>query len=87
MEFITETINMLGQIQLRKEIASRLRQARENAGYMSAENFCESNGFSTKDYLRHENGNQSIKASQAISYCRLLRISLHWLMIGGIHAA
>ncbi len=87
MEFITETINMLGQIQLRKEIASRLRQARENAGYMSAENFCETNGFSAKDYLRHENGNRPIKASQAISYCRLLRISLHWLMIGGIHAA
>jgi hypothetical protein len=85
MEFITEITNMLGQIQLRKEIASRLRRARENAGYHSAEGFCETNGILTNDYNRHETGSQSIKASQAILYCRLLKVSLHWLMIGGVH--
>lgn len=84
MKFIRENINMLGQIQLRKEIASRLRRARENAGYGSAEGFCETYGILVNDYFRHESGSQSIKASQAILYCRLLKVSLHWLMIGGL---
>ncbi|HVV67468.1 MAG TPA: helix-turn-helix transcriptional regulator [Gammaproteobacteria bacterium] len=84
MEFIRENIIMLGQIQLRKEIAGRLRRARENAGYSSAEGFCETYGILMNDYYRHESGSQSIKASHAILYCRLLKVSLHWLMIGGI---
>jgi len=73
---------MLGQIQVRKEIAERLQQARVTAGYTSAEDFCEKNNLCLKDYQRHEEGNLVLRASQAMRYCELLSISLHKLMLG-----
>jgi hypothetical protein len=74
--------NLLGQIQLRKEIATRLQQAREAAGFKSVEDFCQAHELSLKDYPRHEAGTMILRASQAIRYCELLHISLHWLMLG-----
>ena len=73
---------MLGQIQIREEIAERLKQARENAGFATIESFCESTGLSIEEYTDHEAGRIPLKASQAMQYCRLLHITLHWLMIG-----
>ncbi len=73
---------MLGQIQLRKEIAARLKQAREEAGFDSAEQFCQAHGLSLKEYSRHEAGTMILRASQAMHYCDLLHKSLHWLMLG-----
>ncbi len=73
---------MASQIAVRKEIAARLRQARKDAGYTTAESFCESCHVPFKDYLGHEEGKTIMRASQAMNYCNLLHVSLNWLMIG-----
>ena len=73
---------MLGQIQIREEIAERLKQARKNSGFSSGESFCNSAGLTVSEYINHETGRTALKASQAMRYCRLLHITLHWLMFG-----
>lgn len=73
---------MLGQIQLRKEIADRLADARIKAGFQTPEEFCQKYNIDLKKYLKHEKGQSSLRASQAILYCESLHISLHWLMLG-----
>lgn len=73
---------MLGQIKLRKEVANRLEQARLAAGFNNVQSLCEDNNISLETYMRHETGRSAIKASQAMQYCRLFNISLHWLMLG-----
>ncbi len=75
---------MLGQIQVRKEIAERLKQARIAAGYVSAEEFSEKNNLSIKEYLLHEEGIVVIRASHALHYCSLLNVSIQWLMLGKV---
>jgi ribosome-binding protein aMBF1 (putative translation factor) len=66
----------------RQEIATRLKQAREKAGYMSAEDFCEKNQLILASYRAFEQGDMPIKSSQAARYCKLLNISLYWLLLG-----
>ncbi|HVV68879.1 MAG TPA: hypothetical protein VHE99_07610 [Gammaproteobacteria bacterium] len=73
---------MLGQVQLRKQIAIRLKQARKNTGFNSAEDFCRENDLSLEEYPKHEDGSIALRASQAVQYCKLLKVSLHWLMFG-----
>lgn len=73
---------MLGQVQLRKEIAARLKQARLAAGHADIEEFCKAHALDEDQYKRHEAGKTSLRASQAMRYCDALRISLHWLMLG-----
>jgi hypothetical protein len=72
----------ISTIELRKEVAARLKRAREKAGYDSAESFCEKNKLSLDQYALYEKGKLPIKTSQAMKYCKLLRISLQWLLIG-----
>jgi len=66
----------------RQEIAARLKQAREKAGYSSVEDFCEKNQLPFTSYVAFERGETVIKSSQAARYCKLLNISLHWLLLG-----
>jgi transcriptional regulator with XRE-family HTH domain len=73
---------MQTQVQIREQIAARLKLARERAGYSSSEEFCQRNGLEVREYSRHENGSKAIKASQAIKYSQLLHTSLYWLMLG-----
>lgn len=73
---------MASQITVRKEIATRLKEAREKAGYESAKSFCEIRHVPFKDYLNHEEGKTIMRASQAMHYCNLLNIPLNWLMVG-----
>lgn len=73
---------MLGQIQLRKEIADRLTNARTKAGFETPEEFCQKYNIDPKKYIKHEKGQISLRASQAILYCESLQITLHWLMLG-----
>lgn len=73
---------MLGQIQLRKEIADRLKIARIKAGYKTPDDFCLKLELNCQEYKRHEAGEISLRASRAIQYCEYLHISLHWLMLG-----
>lgn len=75
-------MTMLGQIEIRKQISERLKQARESAGYKTAEDFCEDFGIDPKLYVRHEDGKSAIKASHAVLYSRRLRVPLFWLMLG-----
>ncbi len=65
----------------RKEIAARLKQARERAGYFSAKDFCEKNQLPSS-YIALEKGEIAIKSSHVARYCKLLTISLHWLLLG-----
>ncbi len=72
----------MSTINARKEIAARLKQACEKVGYFSAEDFCEKNKLPSS-YIDLEQGEIAIKFSHAIRYCKLLTISLHWLLLGG----
>lgn len=66
----------------RKDIADRLKKAREKAGYASAKNFCQKNVLPLDPYLTHEKGEMPIGSSKALRYCKLLRLSLHELLVG-----
>ncbi len=68
--------------QPRQAIALRLKTAREKAGYLSPEDFCEKNKLRLATYLNHEKGKHTIKMSYATRYAKLLSISFHWLILG-----
>lgn len=68
--------------QIKKEMGQRLKEAREKAGFLTAENFCTNNSIAIEHYLSHENGKIGIKASEALNYCRILKIPMHWLILG-----
>ena len=70
------------QKEIRKIIAQRLKTARENAGYISTQGFCEKYGFPLTCYQKHENGMLSMIASEIIDYCLALDISVCYLMLG-----
>lgn len=68
--------------EIRKEISTRLQQARETAGYATAKDFCSQHNLAIDIYTKHETGERSIKASFAQQYCKLLNVSLNWLLLG-----
>lgn len=72
---------MLGQTQLKQEIGKRLKEAREAAGYLSVEQFCETFKLELEKYLAHETGKQSLRASDAIVYSRIFKKPVQWLML------
>lgn len=67
---------------IKKEMGQRLKKAREDAGYLTPEEFCSKNNLPLELYLQHEKGTKGIKASNAKQYCKLLSISLDMLIIG-----
>jgi len=71
-----------GQKDVRVVIAARLKMARESAGYISAEDFCEKHGFELGYYQRHENAEHAMLTSEIIQYCAALKISVCFLMLG-----
>ena len=73
---------MLYKIELRKEIAARLTQARKQAGYHSAEDFCLKNKLLVNHYVACEKGEVAIKLSQALTYAALCHVSVRWLLLG-----
>lgn len=72
----------ISQIDVRKIIAERLQIARKNAGYASAEIFCEKYDLPKEHYGKHENGTLSMTASEIIAYCLVLDVSVCYLMLG-----
>lgn len=70
------------QKDVRKEIATRLKIAREQSGYRSREEFCYKNSFNLKRYKAQEEGVRSIKASELLQYCNALNISFYTILIG-----
>ncbi|MCK4870979.1 MAG: helix-turn-helix transcriptional regulator [Gammaproteobacteria bacterium] len=67
---------------LDQAISSRLKQARETAGYNSARQFSEKNNLPKTTYWQHENGKRSISASYVYEYARALGVTLNWLIAG-----
>lgn len=73
---------MLGQTLIKREIGDRLRQARLDAGFANADDFCARYNIPPVLYEEHESGERAIKVSSAQLYCHLLSITLNWLMLG-----
>lgn len=69
---------------IQQAISSRLQQARITAGYHDPTEFCMQHQLSIINYLEHESGHEPIKASTAKAYCKLLNISLRWLLLGEV---
>ena len=67
---------------LREEIGIRLKQARERAGYVSAEEFCQKNNLPLESYSAFEKGEVVIKATQLLDYSAKLQVSVFWILLG-----
>lgn len=63
--------------------ASRLKAAREKAGYRSASAFALKHGFNDSGYRHHENGTRGYQIEIAKAYAPLLGVTWQWLMDGG----
>lgn len=64
------------------DIASRLKIAREKAGYETAADACEAFGFKYATYAGHENGSRGIKGDVLKRYAKAFRVSVEWLLTG-----
>ena len=67
---------------IRQEIGTRLKQARENAGYVSAKEFCQKNNLPLSPYLASEKGEAVINALQLLEYSQKLQVSMSWVVLG-----
>jgi SOS-response transcriptional repressor LexA len=64
------------------EVAKRLKEARERAGYTSAKSAAEAMGVPVATYIQHENGARGIPADRAARYGRFFRVAPEWLLYG-----
>lgn len=64
------------------DIASRLKAARERAGYESAKLAAEAMGVSPSTYIQHENGTRGYPRNRAERYARFFRVTPEWLLYG-----
>lgn len=60
----------------------RLKQAREKAGYTSAQMAATAMGVAPATYAQHENGLRGFPASRAERYGRFFRVAPEWLLYG-----
>lgn len=62
----------------------RLKQARENAGYETAQAAADAFGWQIGAYRHHENGSQGrgIPAKSALQYARAFRVRPEWILWG-----
>ena len=66
-----------------KELAAyRLRQARIDAGYPTANHASVSFGWSIKTYLQHEEAKRPVNAETALKYSKAFKVSSVWLLGG-----
>lgn len=65
-----------------EDMASRLMQAREEAGFASAADAARALGVPYPTYAGHENGSSGFRAKTAEIYARKYRVSLNWLLTG-----
>jgi phage repressor protein C with HTH and peptisase S24 domain len=68
---------------MNKEIARRLRRAREAAGFRTATEFAERFRIPQSTYALHETGARGLKPAIAERYGKLLAVSAGWLLTGG----
>ena len=64
--------------------AQRLREARELAGYESARQAANANGWGVSTYTAHENGQNGFSAAKAAEYAKAFKTSAEWLMFGTV---
>lgn len=62
--------------------ASRLRKAREAAGFDSASDAARALGVPEPTYIGHENGQRGFTSASAEHYARKFKVSLDWLITG-----
>lgn len=62
--------------------ASRLRLARQNAGFENATEAAQRFGWEIVGYRSHENGIRGIRPTIAKKYAKAYGVSLPWLMTG-----
>lgn len=65
-----------------KEIAERLRAAREAAGHETAKAAADSIGIPVATYTQHENGTRGLPAGKARLYARAFDTTPEWLLYG-----
>lgn len=73
---------MTTQVDVRHQIAERLKIARQRAGFTSAELFCQQHQMNAAQYQSQEAGEVTIPASQLIEYAEKLHMSLSYLLLG-----
>ncbi|WP_162906867.1 LexA family protein [Algihabitans albus] len=64
------------------QVAERLRQAREAAGYTSAAAFARAMGMLDATYRHHENGQRTPGPEQIRDYAKKLNVPYLWLLTG-----
>ncbi|UWQ16137.1 helix-turn-helix transcriptional regulator [Jannaschia sp. M317] len=64
------------------DIHTRLRVARETAGYETAADAARRLGMKVPTYTGHENGSRGIKADTIRSYARAFKVDEQWLLFG-----
>lgn len=62
--------------------ATRLREARQAAGFHSAAAAAEAMGIPAPTYASHENGHGGMRADVALRYARKFKVSPEWLLTG-----
>jgi hypothetical protein len=62
--------------------ATRLRQARKDAGFATAQDACTRFGWSYPTYSGHENGSRGFKPAKARDYARAYHVDPGWLLTG-----
>jgi len=67
---------------LKSKICERLKQARIEAGYLTAKSFSERNDVKISTYALHEAGTRSMSFEIIEHYSKLLGINASWLLTG-----
>jgi SOS-response transcriptional repressor LexA len=62
--------------------STRLKSARERAGYQSAKAAAEAMNMPVATYVQHENGARGFPAGRASRYARFFRVTPEWLLYG-----
>lgn len=65
------------------DLADRLREAREGAGFAKAVDAAEAFGWKYPTYAGHENGSRGFRADTARQYASAFGVSADWLLYGG----
>jgi hypothetical protein len=55
---------MRSQIEVRREVAARLKAAREAAGFATAEDFCKAHDLPIAQYVGHEDAKTRFKSHE-----------------------
>jgi SOS-response transcriptional repressor LexA len=69
-------------MEIDREVAERLRRAREAAGHETAKAAADAIGIPTATYTQHENGTRGLPAGKARLYAHAFGVTPEWLLYG-----